>query len=160
MKRLFFFSLTLFISMALFPLSLRGADKKIVDFNFPKDVSKNALTDLNTALKSGNGEMVVDAMVRYSLAQSGISQDNMADIVDRLEATIAKEPQPHVKALLRYFEAMAFSQYGARYTRWDRENPADSVLPKDYSEWDRRQFESKVDALLKQSLAMRCTPCA
>lgn len=155
MKRLFFFSLTLFISMALFPLSLRGADKKIVDFNFPKDVSKNALTDLNTALKSGNGEMVVDAMVRYSLAQSGISQDNMADIVDRLEATIAKEPQPHVKALLRYFEAMVFSQYGARYTRWDRENPADSVLPKDYSEWDRRQFESKVDALLKQSLSDR-----
>ena len=72
-----------------FPFNTSGKDKKVIDFNYPQDVSKEALTDLDKALASGNGELTVDALVRYSIAQSGISQDNMADIVKRLESTIA-----------------------------------------------------------------------
>ncbi len=49
--------------MGLLPLSLFGAKKnKMVDFNYPQDVSKTALTDLDKALKGGDGRLVVDAM--------------------------------------------------------------------------------------------------
>ena len=71
--------------MGLLPFSLHGAAKdKVVDFNYPQDVSKNALADLENALKSGDGRLVVDAIVRYSIAQSGISEENMGDIVSRI----------------------------------------------------------------------------
>ena len=154
MKRLFSFFF-LFCAMALIPFSAWGADKKdIVDFNYPQDVSKAALSDLNTALKTNNGELVVDALVRYSIAQSGISQDNMKPIVERIESTIASEKQPHVKALLSYFEASLFQAYRNRYRSWDRENP-EGELPEDYSEWDAQQFSTKIDQLLAQTLADR-----
>ena len=40
------------------------------------------VADIDKALKgSDDGQLLVDALVRYSVAQSGISQDNMADIV-------------------------------------------------------------------------------
>ena len=78
--------------MGLLPLSLFGAKKnKMVDFNYPQDVSKTALTDLDKALKGGDGRLVVVAIVRYSIAQSGISHDNMPDIVSRIDSAIQLE---------------------------------------------------------------------
>ena len=135
------------------PFNSMGKDNKVIDFNYPQDVSKAALADLDKALASGNGEMTVDALVRYSIAQSGISQDNMPDIVERLETTIAKEKKSHIKALLYYFEALVYQGYGNRYARWsDRNNPVDEV-PTDVSEWDRNQFNKKIDELVEKSLA-------
>ena len=60
--------------MALLPFALFGNKKTQIDFNYPQTVSENAIKDLNSALKSGNGQTVVDALIRYSIAQSGISQ--------------------------------------------------------------------------------------
>ena len=67
-----------------FPIHSSGNNREI-DFNFPQDVSKEALADLDKALKSGDGELTIDALVRYGIAQSSISQDNMEDIVSRIE---------------------------------------------------------------------------
>ena len=137
-----------------FPFHSSGSSKT-VDFNFPQDVSKEALSDLEKALKTGNGEQTVDALVRYSIAQSGISQDNMPEIVSRIETVINKEKQPHIRALLYYFEATAYAGYRDRYARWsDRNNPVEET-PADVSEWDRNQFDRKILALLDQSLADR-----
>ena len=136
-----------------FPFNSSGKDKKVIDFNYPQDVSKAALSDLDKALASGNGEQTVDALVRYSLAQSGISQDNMADIVNKLESTIANEKQSHIKALLYYFEALVYQGYSNRYARWsDRNNPVEET-PADVSEWDRSQFNKKIAELVEKSLA-------
>ena len=130
-----------------------GKDKKVIDFNYPQDVSKEALTDLDKALKSGDGELTVDALVRYSIAQSGISQDNMPDIVERIGKTIVKEKQPHIRALLNYFEALVYQGYSNRYARWsDRNNPVEEV-PADISEWNRNQFDKKITELVEKSLA-------
>ena len=135
------------------PFNSSGKDKKVIDFNYPQDVSKEALTDLDKALKSGDGELTVDALVRYSIAQSGISQDNMPDIVKKLESTIAKEKQPHIKSLLYYFEALVYQGYRDRFARWsDRNNPVEEV-PADVSEWDRNQFDKKIAELVEKSLA-------
>ncbi len=135
-----------------FPFHSSGSTKEI-DFNFPQDVSKQALTDLDKALKAGDGQQTVDALVRYSVAQSGISQDNMADIVSRIENVIDKEKQPHIRALLYHLEAMIYQGYRDRYASWsDRNNPVEET-PTDVSEWNLRQFDKKIAELIGQSLA-------
>ena len=143
----------LIIAFAIaFPFNARGSTKEI-DFNFPQEVSNNALADLDKALKNGDGQLVVDALVRYSVAQSSISQDNMADIISRIETVINKEKQPHIKALLYHLEALVYQGYRDRYTRWsDRNNPVEET-PADISEWDRKQFDKKIVELIEKSLA-------
>lgn len=120
----------LFIALVImaFPFHSLGGEK-VVDFNFPQDVSKEALADIDKALKgSDDGQLLVDALVRYSVAQSGISQDNMADIVSRIEKTAGKEKRPHIRALLYHLEAMVYQGYRNRFARWsDRENPVEEV---------------------------------
>ena len=150
-QRLFHILFIALLSMA-FPFHSSGNDK-VIDFNFPQDVSKEALTDLNKALKSGDGQLTVDALVRYSIAQSGISQDNMPDIISRIESTINKEKQPHIRALLYHLEALVYQGYSDRYARWsDRQNPV-GELPDDISEWDSDQFDLKIAQLIDKSLA-------
>ncbi len=145
--------IAILLTMA-FPFHSSGSEKEI-DFNFPQDVSKTALADLDKALKSGDGQMTVDALVRYSIAQSGISQDNMPDIVERIEKVIAKEKQPHIKSLLYYFEALVYKGYRDRFARWrDRNNPVGEE-PTDVSEWDREQFDRKILSLSQQSMTDR-----
>ena len=152
MKQTIIQILTIVLLIMAFPFESSGKDK-VVDFNFPQDVSKEALTDLDKALKTGDGELTVDALVRYGLAQSGISQDNMADIISRVEATAAKEKQPHIRALLYHLEAKIYQGYRDRYARWsNRENPVEET-PADISEWDRKQFDKKIVELIEKSLA-------
>ncbi len=152
MKQTIIHILSIALLIMAFPFHSSGSDK-IIDFNFPQDVSKEALTDLDKALKSGDGELTVDALVRYSLAQSGISQDNMADIVSRIESVIDKEKQPHIRALLYHLEAIIYQSYRDRYARWsDRNNPVEET-PADISEWDRKQFDKKIVELIEKSLA-------
>ena len=153
MKQTIIHILSIVLLIMAFPLNSSG-DNREIDFNFPQDVSKEALADIDTALKgSDDGQLLVDALVRYSIAQSGISQDNMADIVSRIETTINKEKRPHIKALLYHLEALVYKGYRDRYSRWsDRNNPVEEV-PKDISEWDRQQFDKKITELIEKSLA-------
>jgi len=129
------------------------ATNKYIDFNFPQDVSKKALVDLDKALKSGNGQQTVDALIRYGIAQSGISQDNMPDIVNKIEKVIQKEKRPEYKALLNYLEALVYQGYRDRFASWrDRNNPVGEE-PTDVSEWDQKQFNVKITQLLESSLS-------
>ena len=139
--------------MALFPSWSQGKEKPVVDFNYPQDVSKNAINDLNRALKTGDGQTVVDALVRYSIAQSGISQECMPSIVSRIDSTIALEKKPEIKALLYYLEAEIFKSYSRHYNRRDRVNPTEEGLPADYTEWDRAQFNQKIEELINKALS-------
>ena len=146
-------SIVLLLIMA-FPIHSSGNNRE-VDFNFPQDVSKEALTDLDKALKAGDGELTIDALVRYGIAQSSISQDNMADIVSRIENAIAKEKKPHLRALLYHLEAMVFQSYRNSYARWSNRNNPVEETPTDFSEWDRKQFDHKIIELVEKSLAER-----
>ncbi len=142
------------IIMALFPFQTRGGTKKdTVDFNYPQDVSKNALSDLDRALNSGDGRLVVDALVRYSVAQSTISPDNMASIIDRIERTMTLEKHHEYKALLAYLEVEVLEAYRDNYGRRDRLNPEGEPLPADYSEWDNDQFNRRIGQLITQALS-------
>ena len=136
-----------------FPFKSTGDNKKVIDFNYPQDVSKQALSDLNKALKTDDGQMTVDALVRYSIAQSGISQDNMPDIVSRIETVIQKEKKPHIKALLYYFEALVYQGYRDNFASWRYRNNPVEEQPTDVSEWSTEQFNVKILELISKSLA-------
>ena len=90
--------------------------------------------------------------MRYGIAQSGISQDNMPGIIDQLEKVIKKEKRPTYKALLYLFEAMVYDGYCDRYASYrDRNNPVEQTST-DVSEWSREQFEGKILQLLSKAL--------
>ena len=152
MKQRFLHILLIVLLVMIYPFQTSGKVRE-VDFNYPQDVSKEALADLDKALKVGDGQLTVNALIRYSIAQSGISSDNMPDIVSRIESVINKEKQPHIRALLNYFEAIVYSNYCSRYA-WGRKrlNPAEET-PTDISEWDHAQFERKIIELADKSLA-------
>ena len=135
-----------------FPLQSSGITQE-VDFNFPKTVSSNALSDLNQALKTGDGQLTVNALVRYSIAQSLITPDNMPDIVNRLEDVIKKEKKPHISALLNYFEAIVYKSYYNRYGWGNNRTNPEEEMPTDVGEWSQEQFNHKILELVGKSIA-------
>ena len=137
----------------LLPLTMWAGSKAVTpDFDYPKTVSKTALADLDAALKAGDGNKTVDALVRYALAQGSISSDNMAGIVAKVDSVIARETRPDYRALLYSLEARIFASYRDQCAVFDRHNDA-AQLSTDYSEWDRKQFDNRVDSLLRLALA-------
>ena len=79
------------------------------DFNFPKDVTAQAQTDLKQALAKGDGALVVDALVRSSLAKSSISIEKMSEIIEDIDQIARKESRPDIRALLHHLEARTYS---------------------------------------------------
>ena len=128
-----------------------GASAKTPDFNYPKTVSATAETDLQSALKSNDGKKVVDAMVRYSIAQSIISSDNMAGIMNRLDSVKNQERRPEYRSMLCYFEAIMLKQYGQMHGL--RTKGVKGARPADYSEWSREQLLAAADSLIEESVA-------
>ncbi len=150
--RNFFLKSIIMIVFAAISIFGWSSERKTVDFDFPQQVSADALKDLKSALKSNDGEGCVDAIIRYSLAQGQVSGENMDGIVDKIEEVIGKEPRPQYRALLRYFEAIVFKSYMDDYGVYGRKNP-EGELPEDYTEWDNAQFKSKIEQLVGQALA-------
>lgn len=146
--------LTAICIMAIFPFNLWGAGSvKTPDFDYPKTVAEDASKDLKAALKTNDGQKAIDAIIRYSIAKGLISDENMPDIIKNIENVIAKENRPQFKSLLYYFEALAFKSYSENFSFYDRDNADDETPANDYSEWDRDQFEAKVDELIGLALA-------
>jgi len=135
------------------------ARDNVPDFNFPQDVTKQAQADLKTALSKGDGQLVVDALVRSSLAKSSITIENMSEIVDDIDRVARKESRPDIRALLYHLEARVMHDYTKNFTPANRRNPelmAHNVAVKDkYALWDSWQFERAIDSLVNQSLRDR-----
>ena len=55
------------------------------DFDFPKEASEKAAADLNKALKTNDASLLIDALVRYGIAESIISPDNLPAIINKME---------------------------------------------------------------------------
>ncbi|MBR1631686.1 MAG: hypothetical protein IJ680_07500, partial [Paludibacteraceae bacterium] len=124
------------------------------DFRYPKTVARQAEQDLETALKQRDADKTVDALTRYCLAQSIISRENAADIINRVEQVRRSEPRADLHAMLGVLEMHLYRQL-ANELWWDiadRNNPTDS-LPADVFEWDRVQFENKIRTLFEESTA-------
>ncbi len=137
--------------MGLF--SLNAGAQEEPDFDYPQQVSKAALAQLKKAQRSGDGQMMVDALVRYSIAKSKISQETIDTIITQIEDVKKRERRADYRALLNYLEASVLRSYGNSYGTHDRRNAADEEASGDYSEWDKAQLDAKVSELLHAALA-------
>lgn len=136
--------------MGLFSFFARAIEEP--DFDYPQKVSSQALKQIKTAQKSGDGQMLVDALVRFSIAKSQISKETMDTIITQIETVKKKEKRADYQALLNYFEAVVFKSYCNAYNRHGRSNATNEEKSSDYTEWDNAQFESKVSELLMESV--------
>lgn len=137
--------------MGLFSFNAHAADEP--DFDYPQKVSKDALAQLKKAQKSGDGQMMVDALVRFSIAKGKVSQEAMDTIITQIEDVKKKEKRADYKAILNYLEACVFKSYRDAYGVHGRENAVDESPSSDYTEWDNEQFNNKIKELVHEALA-------
>lgn len=123
------------------------------DFDYPQQVSKDALAQLKKAQRSGDGQMMVDALVRFSIAKGKVSQESMDTVIMQIEDVKKKESRADYKALLNFLEACVFKDYVEAYGVSDRENATDEAPASDYTEWDNEQFSNKIKELVNAALA-------
>lgn len=121
----------------------------VADFAFPRKVSAEALTQLDRAMRSGDGNAVVDAMIRYSIAQSSISKQSIDTIMPRIEQLAAKEKRADIKALLYCLEAKVLRRYRDKY---HAPTQVVDTLPERYELWSSGQIHDKIDQLVRLSL--------
>ncbi len=121
----------------------------VADFAYPRKVSAEALMQLDKALKKGDGNAVVDAMIRYSLAQSSISKQSIDTIMPCIEQIAAKEKRSDIKAILYHLAARVLKQYSGRY--WIQSYDVDTI-PERYELWSKRQINDKISELVKLSV--------
>lgn len=127
---------------------------KTPDFRYPKTVAANAEKQLQAALRNHDGRQIVDALIRYALAQGSISRDNFSDIIRQIEKTLDQEKQPDVRALLYHLEARLYSNYAeTSVADLDSRKSPDETRPDDISEWSRKQFDDKINELTELSLS-------
>ena len=136
--------------MGLFSFNAHAVEEP--DFDYPQQVSKDALAQLKKAQKSGDGQMMVDALVRFSIAKGKVTQESMDTIITQIEDVKKKEKRADYKAILNYLEACVFKDYVEAYGVRDRENAVDEAPSSDYTEWDNEQFSNKIKELIRAAL--------
>ena len=139
--------ITLFVVMLVMSFTAFAQDAP--NFAFPRKVSAEALTQLDKALKSGDGKVVVDALVRYSLAQSSISKQQIDSIMPQIEQVAQQECRLDIKALLYHLEASVLYSY---YNRYGGQKEIVDTLPSRYERWSKGQINDKLHELVNLSL--------
>ena len=139
--------ITLFVVMLVMSFTAFAQDAP--NFAFPRKVSAEALTQLDKALTSGDGKAVVDALVRYSLAQSSISKQQIDSIMPRIEQVAQQERRLDIKALLYHLEARVLSDYASRFGY-----PSVDIdtVPTSYERMSRGQVKDRLKELVRHSI--------
>ncbi len=127
------------------------------DFAFPKKVEQQAERDLRDALRSGNCDGVVNALVRKGLAQTAVSVDSLPVVLSEISQVRMEEKDPVMRAVLAVLEAKI---YGDLYTkdRWtvdQRPAIAAVAVTDDYNLWNGELFGRKVRSLVEDALRDR-----
>lgn len=126
------------------------------DFAFPDKVARDATRRLDKALDAGNGRMVVNSLVCYSLARNAVSPTLLPEALARIDSVRAVEPDSCVRSLLALLEAKVYAGLYAR-NRWEydqRQIPVDS-LSADPAEWSGQQYRMRIGSLLDDATAPR-----
>ncbi len=127
-------SIFIVILMSIFSnLSGLGAQPAKPDFAFPKTVSKNAEADLKTALHAKNGPATLNALIRYSLAQTAINPDDTEKVSEYLQKTSAKVSDPATKAMIRLLEAEMTHDSNMALEVWQQQ--ADALKSQPVEDW-------------------------
>lgn len=148
----FCIKIIIIIVAILFP-TIGFSSSKAPDFAYPLTVSKDADKNLRRALKTGDGEATMRALIDWSIAQTLITKDNLSQVIKRIDDIIAKETNQATKALLNTLLANIYYNIyiSDKWTYINRETPL-TPLPDDFREWNARQFSLKILSLTEQAL--------
>lgn len=137
--------LILIISMDSF--NLQSGTKP--DFNYPKNVSTTAISDLKEAEKTKNYELLCDALIRYSVAQSLISSDNAAECMQQIETYRNMVPSTDYKAIITLLEANIYGnlKHDSKSTEIHDSYPAD------LADWSASDYDKRIKQLFDDVFA-------
>ncbi len=144
------------VAAIVIPLAMNSENSPSTapDFAYPEKVIANAETQLNDALKAADGQSVVNALIKYGLAKTSISNDNYADVIKKVETVIDKETQPAVRSLLQMLLADLYnSYYSANRHNFDERTTL--AAEKDFTLWSGAQFKDKIRGLYLAALSPR-----
>ena len=123
------------------------------DFKYPDNVKTTALADIKKAEGSGDKMLLLDAVIRYTLAESMTSTDNAPKVFDTIEKYRKQESAPEYAALYALLEAKAYSAYCENaYVRQAQQH---DTLPQDVSEWTYLDFSAKIKQLYREALSYK-----
>lgn len=101
------------------------------DFAYPKDVKTVASSDLRKALRSNDGPAVVDALIRYSIAETKISPD--ANVIDKMRQAQGEISDSVTKGVIALLMADAQPDEIDAYDVWTEYGDIFKYVP--ISEW-------------------------
>ena len=129
-------------------------DSHTPDFAFPKQVSENAQKDLQIAIKSGNSNGIIRALLDFSTAQYLIDSNNLHSTISTIEDVALSEKDPCTKSLLFTLLSDIYRKIylNDKYKYDNRSNPR-FPLPDDYHTWDGQQFKDKIISLCDSALS-------
>ncbi len=120
------------------------------DFAYPKEVSEDAMSALEKALKRGDADGIVAATLQLSKAELSISRDNAPALIKTIEQTAEKTHNSVAKAMLYTIEANVYQSY--HWSSYSDKETATPDLSEDISEWSDEQFEQKNHSLVELSM--------
>ena len=135
-KKLFLaITLLLLMSTRLYPQTAKP------DFAFPMKVEKAAKADLDKAVKTDNGSLAVNALVRLALAKNMVDTDSLAAAIDKVAATAGAVSDPAAKGMLKTLEATLYRcAYTSDSYKYNRRPTLGGEPAGDYTLWSRDQF--------------------
>ena len=150
-KKLFLaITLLLLMSTRLYPQTAKP------DFAFPMKVEKAAKADLDKAVKTDNGSLAVNALVRLALAKNMVDTDSLAAAIDKVAATAGAVSDPAAKGMLKTLEATLYRcAYTSDSYKYNRRPTLGGEPAGDYTLWSRDQFLKKVESLTREAMSYR-----
>ena len=146
--------ISLFLIYFIFcSINASAKDSSKPDFAYPQQVIEHANTNLNKALKDGNGNAVVRSLIDYLIAQSLIDTDSLQPVINKIEKVTDSENNPCTKALLNTLLIELYTDiYTQNSYRYNQRTNVSTTTSLDISQWSRKDFEQKVFSLCDEAL--------
>lgn len=158
-----FFTLATVIISSFLMLSFSQNKVAKPDFSYPENVTKQAIADIDKGIASHDGQLVIDALIRYSIAQQAIDPNRINQVTQRIDSVIAATTDVATRALLHMLQAREYLN-AYNYDSWaynERQLPLEP-LPRDITEWSGDQFKMVINRELTEALkpikALQDTP--
>lgn len=139
--------------VAMAQRNVKKPEMKVYDPAYPEKMSTQALADLDKALATSDSRMVVDALMRYSAAQTSIDPANINGVIARMDSTLKLDRDPVAVAMIHLLKGntLNYAYRSDRHAYDERQLPL-TPLPADIMEWSGRQFRHVIESELTASL--------
>lgn len=128
---------------------------EMLDLSNPQQVIEKAVIQLNKSLKEGDGQGLVDALVKYSIAESNIPESSIFDIMNRVVSYADKDSRLEIKALLYHLSARILYEYRIKNNLNIIIGPRPTPLQSGLKKSNIKTFSStQIDSLIKEYVSL------